>query len=63
MIRQTVLAFKLEQTIDLITAHAVLALFGEFTIGLGVLKAIDESLPAPGSGAGYRASEHVLPLG
>lgn len=62
MIKQTLLGFKLEPTKDLITAHAGLALFGEFTIGLGVLEAIDKSLPAPGSGAGYRASEHVLPL-
>jgi hypothetical protein len=62
MIKQTFLAFKLEQTKDLITAHAELALFGEFTIGLGVLEAIDKTLPAPCSGAGYRASEQVLPL-
>jgi len=62
MIDQTVLAFKLEQTKDLITAHAGLALLGEFAIGIGLLEAVDESLPAPGSGAGYRASEHVLPL-
>ena len=62
MINQTVLPFKLEQTKDLITAHAGLALLGEFTIGLGVLEALDKSLPAPGSGAGYRASEHALPL-
>jgi hypothetical protein len=54
--------FKLEDTNDLITAHAGLALLGEFTIGLGLLEALDKSLPAPGSGAGYRASEHALPL-
>ena len=62
MIKQTVLPFKLEQTRDLITAHAGLALLGEFTIGLGLMEAVDKRLPAPGSGAGYRASEHVLPL-
>lgn len=62
MIDQTVLPFKLEQTRDLITAHAGLALLGEFAIGLGLLEELDKSLPAPGSGAGYRASEHVLPL-
>jgi hypothetical protein len=39
-----------------------LALLGEFAIGMGLLEAVDKSLPAPGSGAGYRASEHVLPL-
>ena len=57
MINQTVLPFKLEQTKDLITAHAGLALVGEFTIDLGVLEALDKSLPAPGSGAGYRARD------
>lgn len=62
MIDQTVLPFKLEQTRDLITAHAGLLLLGEFAIGMGLLEAVDKSLPAPGSGAGYRASEHVLPL-
>jgi len=35
---------------------------GEFTIGLGLMEAVDKRLPAPGSGAGYPASEHVLPL-
>jgi len=62
MIKQTVLGFKLEQTKDLIPAHAGLAFFGEFAIGLGVLEAIDKSLPEPGSGVGYRASEHIFPL-
>jgi hypothetical protein len=62
MIEQTVLPFKLEETKDLITSHAGLALLGEFAVGLGLLKAVDKDLPLPGSGAGYRASEHVLPL-
>jgi hypothetical protein len=62
MIKQSVLPFKLEVTKDLITSHAGLALLGEFAVGLGLLEALDKSLPAPGSGAGYRASEHVLPL-
>ncbi len=62
MIRQTVLPFKLETTNDLITSHAGLALLGEFAIGLGLKDALDSSLPGPGSGAGYRPSEHVFPL-
>ena len=62
MIQQTVLPFKLETTKDLITSHAGLALLGEFAVGLGLLKWLDSCLPAPGSGAGYRASEHVFPL-
>ena len=39
MIKQTVLPFKLEKTRDLITAHAGLALLGEFAIGLGLMEA------------------------
>jgi len=62
MIKQTVLPFKLEETKDLITSHAGLALLGEFAVGLGLLEALDKSLAVPGSGIGYRASEHVLPL-
>jgi len=62
MINQTVLPFRLEVTKDLITPHAGLALLGEFIVGLGLQDALDRELPTPGSGAGYRASEHVLPL-
>jgi len=62
MIKQTVLPFKLEETKDLITPHAGLALLGEFAVGLGLLHALDKNLPAPGSGAGYCASDHTLPL-
>jgi len=62
MIKQTVLPFKLEETKDLITSHAGLALLGEFAVGLGLLNTLDKNLPAPGSGAGYSASEHTLPL-
>lgn len=62
MIKQTVLPFKLEETDDLITSHAGLALLGEFAVGSGLLDALGQHLPAPGSGAGYRAGEHVFPL-
>jgi hypothetical protein len=55
MINQTVLPFKLEKTGDSITAHAGLALLGEFTIGVELLEALAKNLPAPGSGVGYRA--------
>lgn len=50
MIRQTVLKFKLEQTNDRVSAQAGLALFGQFTIGIGVLEAIDKSMPGPAIG-------------
>jgi len=46
----------------MITAHAGLALLGEFAVGMGLIKALDRYLPKPGSGAGYLASEHVFPL-
>jgi hypothetical protein len=62
MIKQTVLPFKLETTMDMITPHAGLALLGEFAVGLGLNKALDRYLSAPGSGAGYLASEHVFPV-
>ncbi len=62
MIKQTVLPFKPETTNDLITSHAGLVLLGEFAVALGLPRMLDEQLPTPGSGVGYRASEHVLPL-
>jgi hypothetical protein len=62
IINQTVLPFKVEVTKDTITAHAGLALLGEFAVGLGVLGALDRDMPKPGSGVGYRASGHIFPL-
>ena len=62
MIKQTVLPFKLEKTNDTITAHAGLALLGEFCVGLGLLDSVNNRLPKPGSGAGFKASEYVFPL-
>lgn len=62
IINQTVLPFKVEVTKDTITAHAGLALLGEFAVGLGVLGALDRDMPKPGSGVGYGASEHIFPL-
>ena len=62
MIAQTVLPFKLGITNDKITPHAGLALFGEFLHGLGFPEIVDQALPAPGSGAGYRPEEFVIAL-
>jgi hypothetical protein len=62
MIRQTILPFKVDLTNDLITSHAGLSLFAEFAIGCGFSNLIDKHVPGPGSGAGFRASEHVFPL-
>ncbi len=62
MVAQTVLPFKLGITRDKITAHAGLALFGEFLHALGLSGALDSELPAPGSGVGYRPWRFVQPL-
>ena len=62
MIKQTVLPFKPKTTKDLITAHAGLALPGEFAPGVGLNKALDKYLPALGSGVEHLASKHVFPL-
>ena len=61
-IQQSVLPFKLEVTRDTITAHSGLALLGEFAIGMGFKEMLEKEMAAPGSGAGYKASEHIFPL-
>ena len=35
---------------------------GEFAVGMGLLRSIDQYLPKPGSGAGYKPSEYIFPL-
>jgi hypothetical protein len=62
MMTQTVLSFKLGSTEEKITAHAGLAVFGEFVHATGVLKEVDKALKGPGSGAGYMPSRYVEPL-
>lgn len=62
MVTQGMLPFKLEATRDTITPHAGLALFGEFIEALGLAARVDETLPGPGSPAGYKPSAFVLPL-
>jgi hypothetical protein len=47
-------------TKDTITLHA--GLFGEFLHALKFPGLLDETLPGPGSGAGYDPSRFVLPL-
>jgi hypothetical protein len=49
-------------TKDIITPHAGLALLGEFAVELGLLQGTDRYRPKPGSGAGYKPSEYILPL-
>ena len=62
MVKQGVLAFKLEGTEELLTAQAGLVLAHEFHLALGVRQLLDKCLPAPGSGRGLKASEVVLPV-
>jgi len=62
MIQQTVLPFKLETTNDMITSQGGLCLFGEYVLGTGVIKIIDNYLPTPGSSVGYKPSEYIFPL-
>ena len=59
---QTVLPFKLEITEEKMTAHAGLAVFGEFVHATGILTEVNKALKGPGSGAGYKPSEYVEPL-
>jgi len=35
---------------------------GEFAIGMGIKRYLDKDLPGPGSGTGYKVSEHIFPL-
>ncbi len=46
----------------MLTANAVLALFGEFVQGLGISRWLAQEMPKPGSGRGYEASFYVKPL-
>jgi hypothetical protein len=62
MMAQTILPFKLEITSDAMTAHAGLALFGEYLHALSLPRTLDRELPGPGSGAGYDPSAFVMPL-
>ena len=62
MIPQTVLPFKLAATDESLTAHAGLALFGEYLGACGMASLINQELPAPGSAKGYKPSEFVLPM-
>jgi len=62
MLSQTVLPFKLAATEESMTAHAGLALFGEYYAAMGIGHLIDRELPAPGSAAGYKPSAFAAPL-
>jgi len=61
-VRQCILPFKLETTTERITPHSGLSLFGEFIHAMNLPNQLNRALPAPGSGAGYQASQFVEPL-
>jgi len=61
-VTQERLDFQLAPTRDTITGRAGLALYQEAALTLGVRKYVQENLPAPGSGHGFRPQEYVLPL-
>jgi len=62
MIAKNILGFKLGTTKDELTAHAGLALFGEFTSGLGVLDLLNKRMPKPGNKKGFKPSVYVYSL-
>ena len=62
MLSQTVLPFKLAVTDESLTAHAGLALFGEYYAAMGIGHLVDRELPEPGSAIGYKPSAFVAPL-
>ncbi|MDQ7002972.1 MAG: IS1380 family transposase, partial [Ghiorsea sp.] len=56
---QTVLPFKLASTTEILTAHAGLALFGEFCAAMKLSEQVNKHLPEPGSAKGYDPSLYV----
>ena len=62
IVTQERLDFQLAPTSDTITGRAGLALFQEAALVLGVRKSINENLPPPGSGHGFKPQQYVLPL-
>ncbi len=62
MVTQTVLPFKLESTDEVLTAHAGLALLGEFAKGIGLPQWVASAFERPGSVVGYPPWEYLQPL-
>ena len=62
MIRQSVLAFKLERTEEKVTARSGLVLYSEFMKGIGLGAIVDRHMPRAGSGRGFKAISYIEPL-
>jgi hypothetical protein len=60
--REGILPFKVVQSDAPLIARGGLALPYEFARSLKLPKVIDEELPRPGSGRGYKASAFVMPM-
>jgi hypothetical protein len=61
-LHQTNLNFQLTETKETITSRSGLAVIQELALSLGVVEAIANELPAPGSNRGFRPEEYVMPL-
>jgi len=59
---QSIMSFKLASTEENLTAHAGLALFGEFCAAMKLSNQINRYLPLPGSAKGFMPSVYVQPL-
>ncbi len=62
MKRQIVLPFSSQHFRTSQAFNADLAHVGGFCFGLGLPEWIDQYMPGPGSGAGFNASEYIMPL-
>ena len=62
MIRQRVMAFKLERTEEKVTARSGLVLYGEFMGAMGVESLIERHMPKPGSGRGFEPIRYIKSL-
>ena len=58
-----ILNFKLEYSgKDEVTPYSGLAIYGEMYKGIGLDRVIEQKMPRPGSGRGFKANEYVKPV-
>ncbi|MBF0554740.1 MAG: transposase [Nitrospirae bacterium] len=62
MIAQTVFPFKLDTSMEKLTAHGGLALMAEFNHGIGIMELTNKYLPHPQSNRGFMPAVFVDPL-
>jgi len=61
-LRQGILPFRIERSEDSLVARGGLVLPYEMAKALRLPEVIDQEVPSPGSGRGYRPSEFVIPM-